>query len=85
MSAIIELKYNMVEMITQLEDESSVADLYKIILEFLRERSNPNDLWDELTPTQRADVERAHKESFNPANWVPHEVVLKKYERWLKK
>jgi len=83
MSAIVELKYNMVEMITQLEDDSSVEQLYQIILEFLREKNNIKDLWEELTPTQRADVEQAHEESFDPANWIPHETAMKKYERWL--
>jgi len=83
MSATIELKYNMMEMITQLDDDASVEELYQIILEFLREKHSLTDLWDDLTPSQQADVEQAHQESFDPANWIPHEVVMKKYERWL--
>ncbi len=83
MSATIELKYSMVEMITQLEDDASVEELYHIILEFLQEKRNLADLWDDLSPEQRTDVEQAHKESFDPANWIPHEEVMKKYERWL--
>ncbi len=83
MSATIELKYNMVEMITQLEDESSVEELYQIILEFLREKNSPNDLWDRLSPEQRADIEQAHEESFDEKNWVSHEEALKQLKKWL--
>ena len=77
MSATIELKCTMVEMITQLEDDASVEELYQIILEFLREKRSVTD---HLTPGQLADVEQAHEESFDPAKWIPHEVVMKKYE-----
>ncbi|GAB4497787.1 MAG: hypothetical protein OHK0019_32010 [Saprospiraceae bacterium] len=83
MSAIIELKYNMVEMITQLEDESSVEELYQIISEFLREKNSPNDLWERLSPEQRADIEQAHEESFDEKNWVPHEEAMKQFKKWL--
>jgi len=75
----LKLKYNMVEMITKLEDESSVEELYQIILEFLQEKNSLTEHWDELTPSQRADVEAAHEASFDPKNWVPHEVVMKKF------
>ncbi len=78
----LELKYNMVEIITKLEDESSVEELYQIILEFLQEKDSLTEHWDELTPAQRADVEAAQKASFDPKNWVPHEVVMKKFERY---
>ncbi|MFN0035840.1 MAG: hypothetical protein ACKVUS_12315 [Saprospiraceae bacterium] len=82
MSAIVELKYNMVEMITQLEDDSSVEELYQIILEFLREKNSVTDLWDELTPAQREELDIAIAETEDESKWVPHEAVLKKFEQW---
>ena len=42
------------------------------------------DFWDELSDSVKADVELAIKELDN-GQGIPHEEVMKKYEKWLKK
>lgn len=42
------------------------------------------DLWDELPEEVKASVLRGLKES-NEGKGTPHHIVMKKYERWLKK
>ena len=39
--------------------------------------------WKDYTPEQKAEIETAIEESYNPENWISHEEVMKKYE-WLK-
>ena len=43
------------------------------------------DFWVQYTPEQRAEIEFAVEESFNPDNWVSHEEVMAKYSKYAKK
>jgi hypothetical protein len=48
------------------------------------EVEDKTDFWAEYTPEQRADIEFAIEESFNPENWVSHEEVMAKYSKYSK-
>ncbi len=39
--------------------------------------------WDDLSPEDKAGIERALVESKDPSNWIPHEVVKERFAKWL--
>jgi hypothetical protein len=41
--------------------------------------------WKDYTAEQKAEIEQAIEESYDPKNWVSHDEVMKKYEKWLRK
>jgi hypothetical protein len=41
--------------------------------------------WKDYTVEQKAEIEQAIEESYDPKNWVSHDEVMKKYEKWLRK
>ncbi len=61
-------------------DEPSV--LTQVIAYFKKLRQN-NDI-DELTNEQMLELELAVEETYHEENLVDHEIVMKRYEKWLK-
>ena len=41
--------------------------------------------WKDYSDEQRAEIEQAIEESYDPENGVPHEEVMEKYAKWLRK
>lgn len=79
----LELKGGILEMVNKVQDQSALERLYRIISEFLLQNLDDTDIWDTLSVEQRAEIEAAFAESLDPANLVPHEEMVKKYEKWL--
>ena len=57
-------------------------DRVVIMVHAMLEADNKIDLWDELPTAVQKDVKEAIKQS---VKGKPHSVVMKKYEKWLKK
>lgn len=72
-------------MINKVQDKSALERLYRIISEFVFQNLDDTDIWDLLSPQQRAEIEQAFAESLDPNNLVSHEEMMKKYEKWLVK
>lgn len=68
-------------MVNKVQDQSALERLYRIISEFLLQNLDDTDIWDTLSVEQRAEIEAAFAESLDPANLVPHEEMVKKYEK----
>ncbi len=81
----LELKGGILEMINKVQDKSALERLYRIISEFVFQNLDDTDIWDLLSPQQRAEIEQAFAESLDPNNLVSHEEMMKKYEKWLVK
>lgn len=77
----LELKGGILEMVNKVQDQSALERLYRIISEFLLQNLDDTDIWDTLSVEQRAEIEAAFAESLDPANLVPHEEMVKKYEK----
>jgi len=81
--SISELKKACHLMVDQVEDR-------RLLEEFLEALKNHNDnkdsdFWNELTETQKRELEEAWIESEDERNLVSHEDVMKMSGQWLKK
>jgi hypothetical protein len=76
-----EMKVEMFELLAQTHDEAKVIKLYEAIHDVLDPDS---DGWSDLPAHQQQILDMAIEETYNPANLVPHEQVLKMIDKWLK-
>jgi hypothetical protein len=83
----LEMKVEMFEIIANTKDKAKVKRIFEKIHEALEDEIEleGEDWWDELTPEQQLHLQKSIDESYDPNNWVSHEEVMKKYEKWFKK
>jgi len=70
-----ELKSNLLEMMSNIEDEQLLQSLY----DFLKghEISKTSHLWDKLSDTEKEQVFLSYQESENEDDLIPYKEVLK--------
>ncbi len=71
-------KIELAQMIFNVQNKQTIAKIKTLI------RKEEPDLWDELPDEIKADVEEAIRE-LDAGKGIPHEKVMKKYSKWLKK
>ena len=83
----LEMKVEILEIVANAKDQTTVSRIFDKVHEALEEDSEntESDWWNDLTPTQQARLQKSIDESYDPENWVSHEDVMKKYEKWFKK
>ncbi len=81
----LELKGGILEMIATIDDRESLAELKKIISEFIGNHLKDSDYWDELSDHEKNELNIAISESEDESNHVDHDEVMKKYKKWLGK
>ena len=79
MSAI-EIKGNFINFLANIED----GDLLRRMLEACVDLARREDALDDLPPEILAELEEAVRLSYDERNLIPHEVVQKEREQWLK-
>jgi len=81
--SIAEIKKTCHLMVDQVEDKRLLEEF----LEALKNHSanKDSDFWNELTESQKKELEEAWIESEDDGNLVSHEDVMKMSEVWLKK
>ncbi len=78
-----ELKYQLIELIADVNDSKALRDIKLFISGKLSSsKIKKADWWDELTKEQKAEIEASIAEA-NRGEFIPHEDVLKKYKKWL--
>ncbi|MEJ7677281.1 MAG: hypothetical protein WKG06_05285 [Segetibacter sp.] len=78
MSAINELR----EQVKKFVDNASEEELELVY--HLMEATNKSDWWDEISPAQQEAIDEGLKQLDN-GEGISHKVVMKKYDKWLKK
>jgi hypothetical protein len=83
----LEMKVEILEIVANTKDQNTVTRIFEKVHEALEEENeeNENDWWDDLTPSQQLRLQTSIDESYDPKNWISHEDVMKKYEKWFKK
>ena len=71
-------KISLIEKLLHTEDESMIKELKQVFL------NKKNDFWDELPVKVQEEIEQAIIETDN-GDYIPHEDMIKKYEKWLKR
>ena len=78
----LELKGGMMNIISRVEDEAVLTQMFEAITEIIVETYGQIS---ELSPEQVVELELAIEETYNPGNLVDHDEVMKNMTRWLKK
>ena len=69
-------------MVAQVDDKEVLGRLYQVVSELLSQTWAGDN---ELTAAQEARLTRDIEESYDPANLVDHEEVMKELSQWLEK
>ena len=78
MMSVIELQNNLVRLAIETEEQTI---LKQVIAYFKALKTEPGY---SLSPEQEAELKIAIEETYHEENLVDHEVVMKRYEKWLK-
>lgn len=81
----LEIKGSILELIASINDRDSLTELKKLISDFVGHRIKDSDYWDELSESEKKELEIAIEESEDETNHIEHEDVMKKYSKWLGK
>ncbi len=81
----LELKGGILQMIATINDRDSLKELKELVEDFLGNHIQDTDYWDELSDTERSQLEKAITESKDESNHSSHEDVMIKYKQWLER
>lgn len=74
-----EIKVNIFELITQVDDESTLLRLYKAMKDVFEESKSDYS----LSPEQEQQLLLAYEESFLEENLASHDEAMKAHAKWL--
>ena len=81
----LELKGYLMGIIERAKDRGQLLRFAQAVAEVSEDNEADEAIfWSRYSPEQQADLEKSFEESYDPANWVAHEDVMKKYAQWLK-
>ena len=81
----LELKGYLMGIIERAKDRSQLLRFAQAVAEVSEDtEADESIFWSRYSPEQQAELEKSFEESYEPANWVAHEDVMKKYAQWLK-
>lgn len=81
----MEIKGSILEMIATINDTDSLQELKEMIRNFVGNRNEDSDYWNELNDFEKTELEKAIEESEDDSNLVDHDEVMSKYKKWLDK
>lgn len=76
--SVIELQNSLVRLAVDTEEQS----ILKQVIAYFRALKTENGYC--LTPEQEEELKIAIEETYHEENLVDHEIVMKRYDRWLK-
>jgi predicted transcriptional regulator len=71
------------EQVKQFVDEASEKEL-EMVYHLLEASNTTTDWWDEVTPSHKEAIDKGIQQLDN-GEGIPHQEVMKKYNKWLKK
>jgi len=71
------------KLIDRIDDEEVLKGYLNLIQRL--NKTHSGELWEGLSPDEKEVLMLAYKESFDPAQLLPHEQVKKQHDKWLKK
>ncbi len=80
---MISIKEKLHELIDKIEDINELEKYYSILNNI--QPNNYGKLYDKLSEVQKKDLEVSYQQSLSKEKLIPHEIVMKKYEKWLSK
>lgn len=77
---LLTIKKNFHNLIDKVENKELLDQFYHA-LSFSAEKKE-GELWNGLSESEKKEVMKSYKESFNKKNLVSHEKVMQKYSKW---
>lgn len=78
---VVEIKSNLHKLIDKIQDEQLLSTVHDFLKS--REAIEPGKLWETLTQEEKEELLVSLEESEEDKNLLPHEQVMKNYEKWL--
>ena len=82
--SVLELKGGILEIVSRLEDEHLLTELYELAESTMQKEMTIEDTFS-LTQEQVAELNLAEAESFDENELIDHDVVRAKHQQWLAK
>lgn len=81
----LELKGGILEIIASINDKDTLEELKNLLTKFVGNHLQDSDYWEELSELEKSELEAAIEESEEEENLIAHDIVMKKYAKWLDK
>jgi hypothetical protein len=79
--SVLELKGDILQMISHIDSEKRLQDIRDVVSKYADKEDN--NFWEDYTPEQKTELEKAFEESYDPTNGIAHEDMKKKHAKWL--
>ena len=79
---LLEMQGDVLTLVANVKDKSTMSDLREHILSFFQERKIETDWWDELTAEQQADLKEGLEEIEHEENLVTHEEAMELFAKY---
>lgn len=79
----LELKGSIIDLIAQVRDVEVLNEINVLIKQAIQQKKEKGDWWDQLTPNQQEELDKALDESHDESNWVTNDEAQLKIRQWL--
>ncbi len=79
---VLELKGNIIDLVAQVKDVGLLEDLNNLIKNAIKKSKEKGDWWDELTPAQQEELDKALEDSYDESNWVTDGEAQATIKQW---
>jgi bisphosphoglycerate-independent phosphoglycerate mutase (AlkP superfamily) len=85
--SVLELKGNILQLLARLENQSHLVKLQELATKFVEKEVSAHDIegYDDLSPEQQIDLLESIAQTYDESKLIPHDEVLKRFDRWLTK
>lgn len=77
---IAEMKVEIFGLLAETQNKNTVAEFLRAIHLIIEDEK---DWWDELSPSQQADMREGIAQTYDPSKLTPHEEVVKMSRQWI--
>ncbi len=83
--SVLELKGNILQLLARLENRNHLAKLQEIAEQFVAEEISIHEIegYNDLSPEQQTDLLEAIGQTYDDSKLIPHDEVIKRFDRWL--
>lgn len=83
--SVLEIKGSIYDSISKINDSSVLRQLYDIISEITEAKIDKVDFWDNISSSQKKEIDKALNDSKNEQNLISNNIVMGKYKKWINK
>lgn len=81
----LEIKGSIYDLISKVNDVQLLEELNLLVREFIQQKKDKSDWWDELTMEEQKELDAAIEASYDETNWVTNDEAQATIQQWLNK